>query len=98
MNNFYSASDGVYKYNNGEWIQEFSSTTIYAIYGNAPNNVFAGGYQSTFYHYNGDNWKKINFGDGLIETIWGIWCNEKYVFVLQDLGYYARILKGNLQK
>jgi len=98
MDNFYSTIDGVYKYNNDTWIREFKSTTIYTIYGNAPNNVFAGGFRSTFYHYNGDSWKKINFGDGLIETIWGIWCNKKYVFVLQDLGFYARILKGTVQK
>ncbi|APF19901.1 hypothetical protein Calab_0351 [Caldithrix abyssi DSM 13497] len=94
MDNFYSAKDGVYKYNNGRWIREFKSTTIYTIFGNAPNNVFAGGFLSTFYHYNGDNWEKINFGDDLIDTIRGIWSNDDHVFVIQHLGYYSRILHG----
>ena len=86
--------EGVFKYVNNEWVNEFNSTTIYSVFGSAPNNVFAGGFQSTFYHYNGANWKALDFGDNLIETIRGIWCNEKYVFILQHLGYYSRILHG----
>ena len=98
MDNFYSAIDGVYRYNNGHWDNVFHSTTIYSIYGNATNNIFAGGYQSTFYHYNGNNWKKINFGDDLIDTIRGIWCNDNHVFVIQHLGYYSRIIHGVRKK
>ena len=95
MDNFYSAIDGVYKYNNGQWDNVFHSSTIYSIYGNAPNNVFAGGYRTGLFHFNGNVWKKIENTPYSL-GIWSIWCNDDYVFVIQDYDYYRIILKGKM--
>jgi len=92
-NNFYSASDGVYKYVNNKWINEFYSWTIYSIFGSSPNNVFAGGYMTGLYHYNGDNWKKIK-NIYQQDSFWGIWCKSNYIFALKDYDYYRIVLKG----
>ncbi len=97
MDNFYSAIDGVYKYNNGQWDNVFHSSTIYTIYGKAPNNVFAGGYMTGLYHYNGNTWKKIENAPYSL-GIWSIWCKDDYVFVIQDFGFYRIILKGKMIK
>jgi len=91
--NFYSAKDGVYKFDGATWVNEFYSSTIYSIFGNATNNIFAGGYRTGLYHYNGSTWKKIEnipYSDG----IWNIWCNDNFVFVIQDYDYYRIVLKG----
>jgi hypothetical protein len=95
MNSLYSPTgDGLTKYINGEWIVQFHSTTLYRIFGSSSNNIFTGGFKGVFYHYNGNDWKRLYFNDSLEESIWGMWCNDKYVFVIQDLGYYTRIWRG----
>ncbi len=94
-NNFYSASNGVYKYINNQWVNEFYSSTIYGVFGSSPNNVYAGGFQNSFYHFNGDNWKKIESIPSSLNN-WAIWCKDDYVFVVQDFGYYRRIVKGKM--
>ncbi len=95
MNNFYSAMDGVYKYADGIWSNQFYTSTIYSIHGNAQNNIFAGGYQTGLYHYNGSTWKKIKNAPYSL-NIWGLWCNDDYVFAIQDYDYYRVILKGKM--
>jgi hypothetical protein len=94
-NHLYSGGgDGLTRYVNGEWELQFWSTTIYSIFGNSSNNIFAGCFGGVIYHYNGSNWKRLDFGDNCTGTIWGIWCNENYVFIIQDIGSFGRIVKG----
>ena len=94
-NQLYSGGrDGLTGYVNGEWEVQFSSTTIYSIFGNSSKNIFAGCFSGAFYHYNGSTWKQLDFGDNCTGTIFGIWCNDNYVFIIQDIGSFRRIVKG----
>ena len=97
LDNLYSPTgEGLTKNINGKWVFQFYAP-VWRIFGTSPQNIFTGGYGGIFYHYNGMNWQRLHFNDSVKESIWGIWCNDKYVFVIQDLGYYARIWRGKLK-
>jgi len=93
IDTFYSAADGIYKYVIGQWVNQFKSSTIYSVFGSSYNNVFAGGFNTGLYHYNGNTWKKIENAP-FSSNIWSIWANDKYVYLLQDYGNYRIVSKG----
>ncbi|HHG86367.1 MAG TPA: hypothetical protein ENJ82_16570 [Bacteroidetes bacterium] len=94
INNLYSPTgNSLVKYKNGQWVTQFNAP-LWRVFGSSPHNIFTGGYGGIFYHYNGVNWQRLHFNDSVKESIWGMWCNDNYVFVIQDLGYYARIWRG----
>ena len=88
------SSDGVFRYIDGSWQEEFGWTTIYDIYGSSSNNIFAGTFRGGLFHFNGENWQQIEDYKSSGQTIWAIWCNENSVFLVQDLGNYGQIVQG----
>ena len=81
------------KYIHGSWETQFYAA-LWRIHGSSPYNIFTGGFYDTVYHYNGIDWAPAHAKDEVIGGIWGIWCNEKYVFVIQHPDYFTRILRG----
>lgn len=98
INSLYSPTgNSLTKYENGKWVTQFYAP-LFRIYGSSSNNIFTGGYGSALYHYNGYDWAALHFNDPINESIWGIWCNENYVFVIQDLDNVERIFRGKRKK
>lgn len=94
MNNLYSPTgEGLTKYINGKWLVQFYAY-VWRIYGSSPQNIFTGGYYDIIYHYNGIDWKEVYSGNEVAGGVWGMWCNEDYVFVIQHPDYFTRILRG----
>lgn len=60
----YSAGRGIFTWNGSNWINIFFSTTRFSeIYGISDTNIFAvgiNGTSGTVYHYNGQDWKKLD--------------------------------------
>lgn len=97
MNNLYSPTgDGLTKYVNGAWVTQFYAT-LYRIFGSSSHNIFTGGYSDKVYHFNGIDWAEVYSGNEVIGGIWGMWCTENYVFVIQHPEYFTRILKGKIK-
>ena len=94
LNNLYSPTgNSLTKYVNGKWVTQFYAP-LFRIFGNSSNNIFAGGFGSALYHYNGIDWKPLNFNEPINESIWGIWCNDEHVFVIQDFNWGVKIFRG----
>ncbi|MCK6613978.1 MAG: hypothetical protein L6Q47_07040 [Ignavibacteriaceae bacterium] len=66
--------------------------TIYAldaVWGSAPDDVWAGGSEGTLIHWNGSNWKKVQSPTRLrIFDIWGRSSNDIYAIGFSLLGKY----------
>ncbi len=94
INNLYSPTgNSLTKYVNGEWETQFYAA-LWRVYGSSPYNIFTGGYYNKVYHYNGVDWAEVYSGNEVLGDIWGIWCNDSYVFVIEHLEYYPKILRG----
>jgi hypothetical protein len=94
LNNLYSPTmSSLTKYKNGQWLTLFRAD-LWRIFGSSKNNIFTGGFAGVLYHYNGIDWQRLNSYFSVDESIWGLWCNENYVFAIQHAGNYTRILQG----
>lgn len=91
---FSGSGDGVFRYENNQWQEEFGWTTIYDIYGSGFNNFFAGAYGGGLFHYNGENWQQITDYYANDQTILAIWCNEDDIFLVKTAGNYRQIVQG----
>lgn len=74
----YSSGNGIYLWNNKEWIY-ISNIPKGGINGSSENNIFTFNWWGSIYHYNGENWKKLNQLPKLDFS--SVWCNNKYVFI-----------------
>ncbi len=80
----YSAGEGgVYKYQNSIWVNTLSNihSYIYGIWGSNDDNIFAVGNRGAVYHYNGNNWQRIEeLNDSQIDY-WAVWTDGTEAFV-----------------
>lgn len=98
INNLYSPTgNSLTKYANGEWVTQFYAA-LWRVYGSSPYNIFTGGYYDKVYHYNGVDWAEVYSGNEVLGDIWGIWCNDDYVFVIEHPEYFPRILRGKQKR
>ena len=94
INNLYSPTgNSLTKYVNGEWETQFYAA-LYRVFGSSPYNIFTGGYYNRIYHYNGIDWAEVYPGNEELGGMWGVWCNDEYVFLIQHPQYFTRILRG----
>ncbi|MBV6511080.1 MAG: hypothetical protein FMNOHCHN_00559 [Ignavibacteriaceae bacterium] len=75
--------------------------TIYAlnaVWGSAPDDVWAGGSEGTLIHWNGSNWKKVQSPTRLrISDIWGRSSNDIYAIGFSLLGKYELLQYDGLR-
>jgi hypothetical protein len=95
LNNFYSPTgSSLTKYVDGKWVTQFYAP-LWRVFGSSPNNVFAAGYNNTFYHYNGTDWAQVYpIDEEVYGGIWALWCCYNYVFAVQHTANFTRILRG----
>ena len=95
IDHIYSATgQGITRYYNGQWKEEFYNNSSTTLYGSANNNIFSAGLRGALFHFNGDNWYRIHDYPNSGEQIWGIWCNDKSVFFIQDVDDKIQIVEG----
>jgi hypothetical protein len=91
----FSVSQSVYKKTGNTWSLLLNTGyPFYAISGSSENNLFAVGYSTQLYHYNGNDWHCFQqfTNSNLCGT--GVWCNSKEVFVLSSDGSKSFIYHG----
>ncbi|MEJ2636836.1 MAG: hypothetical protein P8184_16290 [Calditrichia bacterium] len=94
INNLYSPTgNSLTKYANGEWVTQFYAA-LYRVFGSSSYNIFTGGYYNRIYHYNGIDWAEVYPGSEELGGMWGVWCNDEHVFLIQHPAYFTRILRG----
>lgn len=84
INSFYSSGNwGVYKFNGSRWVNvlRISNSYISGMWGSNDDNIFAVGPFGTVYHYNGNNWQRIEeLNDSQIDY-WAVWTDGTEAFV-----------------
>ncbi|MEK7262964.1 MAG: hypothetical protein AAB071_00455 [Bacteroidota bacterium] len=96
-NEFYSAGYGLFKKKNDTWQRLFDSgaDSFLDVFGTRNKNIFVIGVYGIVYHFNGNNWKKL---DELYNTSLSYfssgWTNEKEVFLLASDNYKTYIYHG----
>ena len=89
-----STGEGITRYYNGKWREEFYYNSLTTLYGSANNNIFAAGSKGSLFHFNGHDWKKIYGITSNNGWIWDLWCNSNSVFIIQDIDLPRRIVIG----
>ncbi len=90
----YSSFNGVYREENGVWVNVLDDGWAWFLGGNDINNIFAVGGLGTIYWYNGSTWKRISvpaIGD---TPLYGVWTDGTEVFIVGNDGLKTYILHG----
>ncbi|MGA2624142.1 MAG: hypothetical protein ABSF91_09835 [Bacteroidota bacterium] len=98
----YSVGEGVYEWNQNQWISIFDSNiSLIDIFGTSENNIFVVGQFGKIYHYNGTDWFQFTqFPPASIslttEWFFGVWTDGQEVFIVgQDAnGRNSIVLHG----
>ncbi len=93
---FSVGEDGLYQWINNHWIR-LRTETLFHIHGTSTNNFFTAGRGNLLLYYKNGNW--ISYNDFLDNSRWfgDIWCNEKYIFLIDRAYYQTYIVRGRLK-
>jgi hypothetical protein len=91
----YTIADGVFARRSGQWKKELTASDyLTRMAASSSMNIFAVGYRSLIYHYNGTDWKQLT---NIINTnciLTGVWCTEREAFIVGRRDSVSIVLHG----
>jgi len=94
----YSCGRGVHRWNGSQWEMLFDHPNLLTrMIGTSDNNIFVVGHLGTVLHYNGRDWYQFQQFATVNNVLWGVWADEREVFVVGFTAEYPQktiILRG----
>ena len=90
----YSSSSGLFKRISNNWNVILADTKIIAVNGTNSNHIFAAGFSTNIYYYDGNTWRNLTPIPGFNLPIYDIIVFDNEVFMVATDGWITYILHG----